>query len=122
MTTTEAATPAVPDTHAALMEALREEVIDPDLGVNIVDLGFIRAARIDGDQVVVLAMTLTSPACPLTKIIEAQARAAVVGKIAGDLRIEWVWTQPWTPADVTPSGREQLSAIGFSFGAGRRTP
>jgi metal-sulfur cluster biosynthetic enzyme len=100
----------------ALIEALRSEVIDPDLGVNVVDLGFVRQASIE-DGTASLVMTLTSPACPLTKVIEDQARAAVVGTLASELCIEWAWSPSWSPRDVTPAGREQLCAIGFSFAA-----
>jgi metal-sulfur cluster biosynthetic enzyme len=105
--------------HDALIEALRDGVIDPDLGVNVVDLGFVRQASIDAGTAR-LVMTLTSPACPLTKVIEDQARAAVVGALAAELRIEWAWNPSWSPRDVTPAGREQLSAIGFSFPAADR--
>jgi metal-sulfur cluster biosynthetic enzyme len=98
----------------ALAEALREQVIDPDLGINVVDMGFIRAARVEGDTQV-LVMTLTSPACPLTRVIEDQARAAVAGVCGRKLRIDWVWSPAWRPSDITESGREQLAAIGFSF-------
>jgi metal-sulfur cluster biosynthetic enzyme len=97
-----------------LIAALRDGVIDPDLGVNVVDLGFVRDAAItDGTASVV--MTLTSPACPLTKVIEDQARTAVVGPLARELRIEWTWSPGWSPADITAEGREQLSAVGFTF-------
>lgn len=104
----------------ALIAALRDGVIDPDLGVNVVDLGFVRQASIEHGTAS-LVMTLTSPACPLTGVIEDQARTAVVGTLARELRIEWTWSPTWSPQDITPEGREQLSAIGFSFGAtGRR--
>jgi len=107
---------AVPPAADALIEALRNEVIDPDLGVNVVDLGFVRQASISAGTAS-LVMTLTSPACPLTKVIEDQARTAVVGVLATELHIEWAWSPPWSPSDVTPAGREQLCAIGFSFAA-----
>jgi metal-sulfur cluster biosynthetic enzyme len=97
-----------------LVEALRDQVIDPDLGVNVVDLGFIRAIRHEGDTQV-LVMTLTSAACPLTKVIEDQARTAIAGIFARELRIDWIWTPAWQPSDITQSGREQLTAVGFSF-------
>ncbi len=105
----------------ALIAALQDGFIDPDLGVNVVDLGFIRRAGIE-DGTASLVMTLTSPACPLTKVIENQARTAVVGTLARELKIEWTWSPAWAPADITPEGREQLNAIGFSFGnTARRT-
>ena len=52
---------------------------------------------------------------------EDQARSAVIGTLARELRIEWTWSPTWTPEDITPEGREQLTAIGFSFGAMKRT-
>ena len=98
----------------ALLEALRE-VIDPDLGINIVDLGFVRKATVDAGAAE-LELTLTSPACPLTSIITDQIRAAIVDTgMVTDYHVSWVWTPPWTPAEVTESGREQLRAIGFSL-------
>lgn len=98
---------------AAVREALLD-VIDPDLGVNIVDLGFVRHVEVR-DGTAVITMTLTSAACPLTSIMEDQIRAELAG--LSDLtgfRIDWVWLPPWRPADITESGRDQLRAIGFS--------
>jgi metal-sulfur cluster biosynthetic enzyme len=90
-------------------------VIDPDLGVNIVDLGFVRQVEISG-RTAVITMTLTSAACPLTSIMEDQIRTELAGlaDLAG-FRIDWVWLPPWRPADMTDSGRDQLRAIGFSL-------
>jgi metal-sulfur cluster biosynthetic enzyme len=106
-------------TAAAGTDAIRDallDVIDPDLGVNIVDLGFVNAVTVDGSGTASLEMTLTSPACPLTKIIEDQIRAALVGPgLVRDFHVSWVWSPPWTPARVTDSGREQLRLIGFSL-------
>ena len=60
-------------------------------------------------------MTLTSPACPLTDVIEEQAAAAVVGKSGIDaLALNWVWMPPWGPQMITEEGREQLRALGFA--------
>jgi metal-sulfur cluster biosynthetic enzyme/ribosomal protein L22 len=91
------------------------EVIDPDLGVNVVDLGFVREVEIQ-DRTAVITMTLTSAACPLTSIMEDQIRTELAGlsDLAG-FRVDWVWLPPWRPADITDSGRDQLRAIGFSF-------
>jgi metal-sulfur cluster biosynthetic enzyme len=91
------------------------EVIDPDLGVNIVDLGFVRAVAVE-ERTAIIAMTLTSAACPLTGVMENQIRAelAVVDDI-DDFRIDWQWVPAWRPADLTDSGREQLRAIGFTL-------
>ena len=103
------------DERAAAVRAALSDVIDPDLGVNIVDLGFVRAVAIEG-QTAVIAMTLTSPACPLTGVMESQIRTGLAGLgHIGDFRVDWQWAPPWRPADITDSGRDQLRAIGFSF-------
>jgi metal-sulfur cluster biosynthetic enzyme len=103
------------ETAGRVLDALHE-VIDPDLGVNIVDLGFVNNVEVADGGCAELEMTLTSPACPLTKIIEDQIRTAVVDAgLVEDFRVDWVWSPPWTPARVTESGREQLRAIGFSL-------
>jgi metal-sulfur cluster biosynthetic enzyme/ribosomal protein L22 len=98
----------------AVRDAL-SEVIDPDLGVNIVDLGFVRAVSIQ-ERTAVITMTLTSAACPLTGILENQIRTelAPLQHIDG-FRVDWQWVPAWRPADMTDSGREQLRAIGFTF-------
>jgi metal-sulfur cluster biosynthetic enzyme/ribosomal protein L22 len=105
---------AADDRTDAIRESLYE-VIDPDLGVNVVDLGFVRAVTID-DRTAVITMTLTSAACPLTKIMEAQVGPSLAG-VSGidDFRVEWQWVPAWRPADITPDGRDQLHAIGFTL-------
>ena len=92
------------------------EVLDPDLGVNVMDLGFVRDITVVEGRADI-TMTLTSPACPLTPIMEDQIRTALVedGRIVDDFRVVWEWSPRWTPAAISESGREQLSAIGFSF-------
>jgi len=99
---------------AAVRDALAE-VIDPDLGVNIVDLGFVRDVAVAG-RTAVITMTLTSAACPLTGVLEDQIRAglAPLGCV-DDFRVDWQWIPAWRPADITEDGREQLRAIGFTI-------
>jgi metal-sulfur cluster biosynthetic enzyme len=98
-------------------EAMRD-VVDPELGINVVDLGLLYDVRVDEDNVATLDMTLTSAACPLTDVIEDQTRAALVGGPGGglvdDVRINWVWIPPWGPDKITEDGREQLRALGFT--------
>jgi len=109
------AVPAEPSAGQAAVRAALSDVIDPDLGVNIVDLGFVRAVAIEG-RTAVITMTLTSAACPLTHVMESQIRTglAALDCVEG-FRVDWQWLPAWRPADITDSGREQLSAIGFSF-------
>ena len=100
-------------------EAMRD-VVDPELGINVVDLGLVYDARVedvDGGRLVTIDMTLTSAACPLTDVIEDQASAAVTGgptPLAAELKINWVWMPPWGPEKITDEGREQLRALGFN--------
>jgi metal-sulfur cluster biosynthetic enzyme len=92
-------------------EAMRD-VVDPELGINVVDLGLVYGVTIE-DDVAVIDMTLTSAACPLTDVIEDQARTALEGLVS-DLRINWVWMPPWGPDKITDDGRDQLRALGFN--------
>jgi len=96
-----------------LEEAMRD-VVDPELGINVVDLGLIYGIQAT-DGVAVIDMTLTSAACPLTDVIEDQARAALTGSagLVDDIKINWVWMPPWGPEKITEDGREQLRALGF---------
>ena len=94
-----------------LEEAMRD-VVDPELMVNVVDLGLIYDVLIDDDLNVTLEMTLTSPACPLTDQIEWEAQA-VLGQLARSVTINWVWMPPWSIDLITDDGREQLQALGF---------
>jgi metal-sulfur cluster biosynthetic enzyme len=94
-----------------LEEAMRD-VVDPELGINVVDLGLVYGIQ-EADGVAVIDMTLTSAACPLTDVIEDQARAALVGPFVDDIKINWVWMPPWGPDKITEDGREQLRALGF---------
>lgn len=98
-------------TVAEIEEALRD-VIDPELGVNIVDLGLLYGITLDGNAAII-DMTLTSAACPLTDVIEDQAVQALEGLVS-EVRLNWVWLPPWGPEKITESGREQLRAIGFN--------
>ncbi|KZF13120.1 MAG: metal-sulfur cluster assembly factor [Rhodococcus sp. (in: high G+C Gram-positive bacteria)] len=97
-----------------LEEAMRD-VVDPELGINVVDLGLVYDIKIDDEDVVTVDMTLTSAACPLTDVIEDQARGALVRSgLCSDLKINWVWLPPWGPDKITDDGREQLRALGFT--------
>ena len=97
---------------ADIEEALRD-VIDPELGINVVDLGLVYGVHIEPDGEAVIDMTLTSAACPLTDVIEDQAAAALDGVTNGQ-RINWVWMPPWGPDKITDDGRQQLRALGFN--------
>ena len=95
-------------------EAMKD-VVDPELGINVVDLGLVYGVNVDEHSNAILSMTLTSAACPLTDVIEDQTRAALDG-LVNEFRIEWVWMPPWGPDKITDDGREMLRALGFNIG------
>ena len=115
-----AAAPAVELTpeqlkHIDDLEEAMRDVVDPELGINVVDLGLVYGLSVDEDNVCLLDMTLTSAACPLTDVIEDQSRNALVRSgLVEDLKINWVWIPPWGPDKITDDGREQLRALGFT--------
>jgi metal-sulfur cluster biosynthetic enzyme len=96
-----------------LTEAMRD-VVDPELGINVVDLGLVYGLTVSPDRIATIDMTLTSAACPLTDVIEDQTRTALEGLVE-DFRINWVWMPPWGPDKITDDGREQLRALGFNI-------
>ena len=104
-------TTQTPANVADVEEALRD-VVDPELGINVVDLGLIYGITVDSESTAIIDMTLTSAACPLTDVIEDQAASALEGLVNG-FRINWVWMPPWGPDKITDDGREQLRALGF---------
>ena len=94
-------------------EAMKD-VVDPELGINVVDLGLVYGITVDAQKHAVLDMTLTSAACPLTDVIEDQTQQALEGLVAS-YRVNWVWMPPWGPDKITDDGREQLRALGFNL-------
>jgi metal-sulfur cluster biosynthetic enzyme len=103
-----------PQKYDEVVEALKE-VIDPELGVNIYDLGLIYDLfKSEEDESLLINMTLTSAGCPLTDVIEDQTAEALDGVVEA-FRINWVWMPPWGPERITDDGKEQMRAIGFSI-------
>ncbi|MCW4464619.1 metal-sulfur cluster assembly factor [Glutamicibacter sp. MNS18] len=94
-------------------EALKD-VIDPELGVNIVDLGLLYGLKYAEDGVLLIDMTLTTAACPLTDIIEEQV-ASTLESVVDEHRLNWVWMPPWGPEKITDDGRDQMRALGFNI-------
>ena len=101
-----------PAKYDEVIEALKD-VIDPEIGVNIVDLGLIYGLQqSEEDGSLLINMTLTSAGCPLTDVIEEQTAASLDVEA---FRINWVWMPPWGPEKITDDGREQMRAIGFAI-------
>ena len=103
-----AATPSEEDLYEAL-----KDVVDPELGINVVDLGLVYGVHIDDDASVTVDMTLTSAACPLTDLIEDQVDSSLEGLVTR-AAINWVWMPPWTQEKITDDGRDQLRMLGFN--------
>ena len=95
-----------------VVEAMKD-VVDPELGINVVDLGLVYGVTVDQHANAIIDMTLTSAACPLTDVIEDQTAQALDGLVPTH-RINWVWMPPWGPDKITDDGREQLRALGFN--------
>ncbi|KFI65872.1 metal-sulfur cluster assembly factor [Bifidobacterium cuniculi] len=102
-------------TAADVKEALHQ-VIDPELGIDVIDLGLVYGIEIDELGRAIITMTLTTPACPLTDLIEDECASTLAGLVE-EFRIDWTWTPRWTVDKITPEGRDQLAALGFNLDA-----
>lgn len=107
----DAPTPA--PTEDEVLEAMKD-VVDPELMVNVVDLGLVYGVNVDEAGNAVIDMTLTSPTCPLTDKIEYDTKYVLDGLVES-VTINWVWLPPWTLEMITEDGREQLRAIGYNL-------
>ena len=103
-----------PTKYDQVEEALKD-VMDPELGVNVVDLGLIYDLSWDDENnALIISMTLTSAGCPLTDVLEEQTAEALDG-VVDAFRINWVWMPPWGPEKITDDGRDMMRALGFSM-------
>jgi metal-sulfur cluster biosynthetic enzyme len=97
-----------------IREAMKQ-VDDPELGINVVDLGLLYEVRVDdATGKVDLNMTLTSMGCPLTDQIIADVRKFVEpldGVTSVD--INWVWDPPWGPDKMTDDGKLMMKVMGY---------
>ena len=95
-------------------EALKD-VMDPELGINVVDLGLIYdLGGDDENNALIIHMTLTSAGCTLTDVLEEQTAEALDG-VVDQFRINWVWMPPWGPEKITDDGRDMMRALGFAM-------
>ena len=95
----------------AIIEALRG-VFDPEIPVNIYDLGLIYDLDVDASNNVRIRMTLTAPACPVAEIMPEQVRTAVAG-VSGvnEVQVELVWDPPWTQQRMSEEARLELGLL-----------
>ncbi len=87
-------------------------VFDPEIPVNVWDLGLVYDLQVEGEQVRI-TMTLTAPGCPVGPMIAAEIENKLQAIGAEAVSVEFVWTPPWTPDRVTEDGRLQLQMMGI---------
>ena len=102
-----------PAQYDRVIEAMKD-IIDPEIGVNIIDLGLVYGLQESEDGSLLINMTLTSAGCPLQDVIEEQTAASLDG-VVDAFRINWVWMPPWGPEQITDDGKEMMRANGFSI-------
>ncbi|HMS35673.1 MAG TPA: metal-sulfur cluster assembly factor [Arachnia sp.] len=105
--------PSAAPTEDEVLEAMKD-VVDPELMVNVVDLGLVYGVQLDDQANATIDMTLTSPTCPLTDKIEYDTKYVLDG-LVNSVTINWVWLPPWTLEMISEDGREQLRAIGYNL-------
>lgn len=91
-----------------IREALKT-VYDPEIGIDIVNLGLVYDINIEEDGLVEVNMTLTAPGCPLSHVIGEQVREALDGMPGvTDLKLNLVWSPPWSPAMMSEDAKMEL--------------
>ena len=97
--------------YEAVVAALKE-IYDPEIPVNIYDLGLIYGVEVDDEAGVVVTMTLTTPHCPVAETMpgEVELRAASVPGVR-DAEVNLVWDPPWGPDKMTDEARLELGML-----------
>jgi metal-sulfur cluster biosynthetic enzyme len=103
----------IPSTEVVL-EAMKI-VKDPEIPVNIVDLGLVYKCDVSSDGIVDIEMTLTSVGCPVQDMIRADVELAVM-RLEGvkAVNVDFIWTPPWTTNKMSEDGKRQMRMFGFS--------
>jgi metal-sulfur cluster biosynthetic enzyme len=89
-----------------------ETILDPELGIDIVNLGLVYRVSVDENKHCEIDITLTTPACPLTGDIEAE----IVNRLSGivdELKVNWVFDPPWSMDKISEEGKDMLRSIGL---------
>lgn len=99
------------DLYEAVVDALKS-IYDPEIPVNIYDLGLIYGVDIGADNHAVVTMTLTTPNCPVAESMpmEVEMRVGAVPGI-GDARVDLVWDPPWDPQKMTDEAKLELGML-----------
>ncbi|MEI8259221.1 MAG: metal-sulfur cluster assembly factor [Deltaproteobacteria bacterium] len=99
-----------PAIDSAAVSAVLRDVIDPEVGINVVDLGLVYEVDVR-DGLVSVQLTMTSPTCPLGEFIvdDATRRIRAAFLAATDVAVRLVWDPPWTPARMSDTARRELA-------------
>jgi FeS assembly SUF system protein len=98
-------------TEEEVRESLRQ-IVDPEIGINIVDLGLIYETNIDDQGLVAITMTLTSPGCPLSGYIGTAVESAVTDlEGVKDVDVDIVWSPPWNPSMMSEDAKLELGIM-----------
>lgn len=98
-----------------VLEALKV-VKDPEIPVNVVDLGLVYDVQIDDNGQVGIEMTLTSMGCPVQDLIQTDAELAVMNvEGVNAVTVDFVWSPPWSPQKMTEDGKKQMRMFGFNI-------
>lgn len=94
------------------VEAVLKKCLDPELGINIVDLGLIHDIKVDKAGNITVKLTMTSPMCPVTSIIMADAELRLE-EIAGhgEIKLELEWEPMWNPDMITPNIKHTMMGM-----------
>ncbi len=103
--------PSAPISTEGVMESLRE-VFDPELAINIVDLGLVYGVDVE-ERSVLVRMTLTSPGCPIGPMLQAMAESAVRRAFPSveSVRVDIVWSPPWDPYKMASEEAKDMLGI-----------
>ena len=121
--TENAETPQTPEVENTAKTEMQDKILealkvvrDPEIPVNVVDLGLIYNVDIDDAGEVNIDMTLTSMGCPVQDMIQADAELAAM-KVEGvkKVTVEFVWSPPWSPQKMSEDGKKQMRMFGFNL-------
>ena len=93
------------------IEALKK-VYDPEIPINVYDLGLVYGVEVDDEGNVEVNMTLTAPGCPIAGMVVAMTKSALKEELGeGKVKVNLVWDPPWTPERITEEGRKRLKEV-----------
>ena len=104
---------STPDDPRAAVWAALDEVLDPELPISLVELGLVYGAAIDDQGVATVELTFTATACPCMEFIKEDVTDRLEQESwVRSVRIEEVWSPPWTTSRITEEGRKKLRSLG----------